>query len=283
MFVEVDRSQDVEENSEEFEVSLYPLNLVSTYNILDQKYEIFATVNLNLDYTEGGHYTVNMFVGEDEIISVHEDNIQRRSQGPTFDHGVILVLLRKLETTRLSSSESEGCHESLELNVPDDGAGPSHYSQRLPLQLQENQADRTSPVLYALDDCDSDQDVSLLKRKQFAMNEKYQLQGDNLKLYLGEDKSLVQRYREKYIEREQEKIRNASSSLEDVASLKSLGVKVLESKIYRIQSLSGSKKRRKKFSKLQSSLIDNDIKETGGKNTNVIGLTIPEEVGSLKE
>ena len=48
MFVEVDRSQDVEENSEESEVSLYPLNLVSTYNILDQQYELFATVNLNL-------------------------------------------------------------------------------------------------------------------------------------------------------------------------------------------------------------------------------------------
>ena len=51
MFVEVDRSQDVEENSEESEVSLYPLNLVSTYNILDQQYELFATVNLNLGGT----------------------------------------------------------------------------------------------------------------------------------------------------------------------------------------------------------------------------------------
>ena len=48
LFVEVDRSQDIEENSEESEVALYPLNLVTTYNILDQQYEIFATVNLNL-------------------------------------------------------------------------------------------------------------------------------------------------------------------------------------------------------------------------------------------
>ena len=48
LFVEVDRSQDVEENSEESEVSLYPLNLVNTYNILDQQYELIATVNLNL-------------------------------------------------------------------------------------------------------------------------------------------------------------------------------------------------------------------------------------------
>ena len=51
LFVEVDRSQDVEENSEESEVSLYPLNLVNTYNILDQHYELFATVNLNLGGT----------------------------------------------------------------------------------------------------------------------------------------------------------------------------------------------------------------------------------------
>ena len=51
MFVEVDRSQDVEENSEESEVSLYPLNLVNTYNIADQQYEVFATVNLNLGET----------------------------------------------------------------------------------------------------------------------------------------------------------------------------------------------------------------------------------------
>ena len=51
MFVEVDRSQDVEENSEESEVSLYPLNLVNTYNILDQQYELVATVNLNLGGT----------------------------------------------------------------------------------------------------------------------------------------------------------------------------------------------------------------------------------------
>ena len=97
------------------------------------------------------------------------------------------------------------------------------------------------------------------------------MQGDdNLKLYLGQDKALVQKYREQFLEKEEQKIRDATSSVEDV-SLKGLGGKVLESKIYRIQSLSGSKKRRKKFSKLQPSLIDNDIKETCEENTNVIG------------
>ena len=121
-----------------------------------------------------------------------------------------------------------------------------------------------------LDDCSGDQDISLLGRKQFTIKEKYQLQGDNLKLYLGQDKALVQKYREQFLEKEEQKMKDATSNFEDV-SLKGLGGKVLESKIYRIQSLSGSKKRRKKFSKLQSSLIDNDIKETSEENPNVIG------------
>ena len=122
-----------------------------------------------------------------------------------------------------------------------------------------------------LDDCSGDQHISLPGRKQFKIKEEYQMQGDdNLKLYLGQDKALVQKYREQFLEKEEQKIRDATSSVEDV-SLKGLGGKVLESKIYRIQSLSGSKKRRKKFSTLQPSLIDNDIKETCEENTNVIG------------
>ena len=69
---------------------------------------------VSVDYTEGGHYTVNKFVGEDEIIAVHEDNIQRRTLWPTFDHGVILVLLRKLhsppvETETYQDSSGEPC------------------------------------------------------------------------------------------------------------------------------------------------------------------------------
>ena len=67
----------------------------------------------SVDYSEGGHYTVNKFVGEDEIIAVHEDNIQRRTLWPTFDHGVILVLLRKLHSPHLSSGETETLPESL--------------------------------------------------------------------------------------------------------------------------------------------------------------------------
>ena len=66
-----------------------------------------------VDYTEGGHYTVNKYVGEDEIIAVHEDNIQRRTVWPTFDHGVILVLLRKLQCQHPSSGETETYQETL--------------------------------------------------------------------------------------------------------------------------------------------------------------------------
>lgn len=102
------------------------------------------------------------------------------------------------------------------------------------------------------------------------MKEKSQLEGDNLKLYLGEDKVTVQHYRDKYQEREEEKLRRSSAQVQDV-SLKSLGGRVLESKVYRIKSLSGCKKRRDKFSRLQPLLIDDDTKGAGRENTNVIG------------
>ena len=53
-----------------------------------------------------------MIVSEDEIISVHEDNIERRALPPTFDHGVILVLLRKLHYQPPSSAETETYQET---------------------------------------------------------------------------------------------------------------------------------------------------------------------------
>jgi len=235
----------------------------------------------SVDYSEGGHYTVNKFVGEDEIIEVHEDNIQRRTLWPTFDHGVILVLLRKRHSPHPSSGETETLPESLEVNEAAQNS-PSHS----PIEGDQSDPDHpaAASVFDDLDDCSGDQDVSWSGRKQFRIKEKYQLQtddDDNLKLYLGEDKALVQKYREKFLAREEQKIKEAMSNVDDV-SLKGLGGKVLESKIYRIQSLSGSKKRRKKFAKFQDLLIDNDIKETNEENINVLGLDIPEEVGSLK-
>ena len=74
---------------------------------------LMTLIVLSVDYTEGGHYTVNKFVSEDEIIAVHEDSIQRRTLWPTFDHGVILVLLKKLHTQPPLSAENERYQESL--------------------------------------------------------------------------------------------------------------------------------------------------------------------------
>ena len=62
--VEVDRSRDVEENPEESEVSLYPLNLAHTYNILEEKYEIVATVNLNLGRSADEVYGRVLLLGD---------------------------------------------------------------------------------------------------------------------------------------------------------------------------------------------------------------------------
>ena len=112
--------------------------------------------------------------------------------------------------------------------------------------MPDDQSEQPASMFDDLDDCSGDQDISLLGREQFRIKEKYQLQGDNLKLYLGKDKALVQKYREKFLEREEQRMKAATSSVEDV-SLKGLGGKVLESKIYRIQSLSGSKKEEKSF------------------------------------
>ena len=68
---------------------------------------MMTLIVVSVDYTEGGHYTVNKFVSEDEIIAVHEDNIQRRNLWPTFDHGVILVLLKKIHTPGENESYQE--------------------------------------------------------------------------------------------------------------------------------------------------------------------------------
>ena len=74
---------------------------------------LMTLIVVSVDYTEGGHYTVNKFVSEDEIIAVHEDSIQRRTLWPTFDHGVILVLLKKLHTQPPRSAENERYQENL--------------------------------------------------------------------------------------------------------------------------------------------------------------------------
>ena len=106
------------------------------------------------------------------------------------------------------------------------------------------------------------------------------LVGDNLRLYLNDDRQIVQKYREEYIKKVEKAMNSDKDSVKDV-SLRSLGGQVLTSKVYRIQSLSGSKKRRKNFCKLDSGMIDNDIKGNAEKNELSLRLDIPEEVGIL--
>ena len=101
-----------------------------------------------------------------------------------------------------------------------------------------------------------------------------------MRLYLNDDRHIVQKYRDEYFKKVEDRMNNEMGSIKDV-SLKSLGGQVLTSKVYRIQSLSGSKKRRKKLSKLDSGMIDNDIKGDDVENELSLRLNIPEEVGIL--
>ena len=124
MFVEVDRGSVEDKELEDSEVSLYSLKLQNTYNILEHQYQLIATINLNLgrkttkhgnfklihsikilpDYSEGGHYGVNVFVGEDEVVKIHEDSIERCQLFPASDHSVIVVLLKRIHSSDRASS-----------------------------------------------------------------------------------------------------------------------------------------------------------------------------------
>lgn len=117
-------------------------------------------------------------------------------------------------------------------------------------------------------------------QKKDAVKENVMLLGDNMRLYLNDDRQIVQKYRDEYFKKVEEAMNSEKESIKDV-SLKSLGGQVLTSKVYRIQSLSGSKKRRKKFGKLDSGMIDNDIKGEDVENELSLSLNIPEEVGVL--
>merc|ERR1712098_451150 len=104
---------------------------------------------------------------------------------------------------------------------------------------------------------------------------------DNENILIGDTETVVH-YREKYQKKCEEEL-TIEANKTKYLSIKDLGDQILESKIYKIQSLFGSKKQRKKFfGKLNSSVIDNDIKERDGRN-NVIDLCIPDGIGSLKD
>ena len=103
LFIDIDRSSSSKGSSSpdsgEEEISLFPLRLEVRrpgYKILGSTYKVFATVNLNLDYAEGGHYSTNLFVGEeDELLCVHEEDFDLHHVLPSFDSTAIVVALRK--------------------------------------------------------------------------------------------------------------------------------------------------------------------------------------------
>jgi len=322
IFIEVDRSKNSNFGGEEFEVSLYPLKLHSVYSILGESYQVLATVNLNLDYSEGGHYVVNLLIGNDEVMKIHEESIEKLTIWPAFDNDAIIVVLQKNKVVK--ENNNVYISESSEANVIDTGyINPEHHGSELyDANKSENDSQnnalkatsaRINNMVNGLDHPVSEHEsenyteildknyarqVSFMKQnssedkvksvhcsevylgKKEVVKENIMLLGDNMRLYLNDDRQIVQKYRDEYFKKVEDQMNSEKESLKDV-SLKSLGGQVLTSKVYRIQSLSGSKKRRKKFGKLDSDMIDNDIKGEDEENESSLQLSIPEEVGIL--
>ena len=103
------------------------------------------------------------------------------------------------------------------------------------------------------------------------------LSGDNLRIFLADDAETVEFYRDQYQRQCQARLEEERG--QECVSLRSLGGQVLDSKVYRVQSLAGSKKRRKMSASSKASLIDNVQDESDEKNK--IDLKIPEETGRL--
>lgn len=327
IFVEVDRSKNSLMGTEEFEVSLYSLKLHSTYNIFGESYQVFATINLNLDYSEGGHYVCNLLIGNDEVMKIHEDSIEKLTIWPAFDNDAIIVALRKNKVIKENTNNvyvSESSNASV-IDVLHINPGQGGTSELYDANKNENDSENTlkasariNAMVAGLDHPVSEHEsenyteildqnyarqVSFVKRNPDSRSmkaenktndslcsevnvqkkdskENIMLVGDNMRLYLNDDRQIVQKYRDEYFKKVEEEMNNEKESIKDV-SLKSLGGQVLTSKVYRIQSLSGSKKRRKKFGKLDSGMIDNDIKGDDVENESSLRLNIPEEVGIL--
>jgi len=324
IFVEVDRSKNQQMGSEECEMSLYSLKLFNSYKIFGETYQVFGTINLNLNCAEGGHYVCNILVGGDEVVTIHEDSVERSTIWPAFDNDAIIIGLQKNKTVNendavyVSESSNESvidtsgvnpslpCTELYDCNKPRSGscaentemvdAGinevvvgldhpeSEHESENCTEMLDPDYLSFVNPSLDGgLKEANKTNELPRLEssvKKKDLNKRNIMLVGDNLRLYLNDDRQIVQKYREEYIKKVEKAMNSDKDSVKDV-SLRSLGGQVLTSKVYRIQSLSGSKKRRKNFCKLDSGMIDNDIKGNAEKNELSLRLDIPEEVGIL--
>jgi len=336
IFVEIDRKKGVSLN-DEFQVSLYPLKLHKNYEIFGESYEVFATVNYNLDYAEGGHYVLNLPIGNDEVMKIHEDSIEKLIIPAVFDSDAVIVALRKMKDNNSNSVNDLLLTSDAEINtiendciqqepydpsdrktgrlvpntlmhtsdvrINDFSTASSTVSPHKATELSKHETDpgKILPraITYSVnsacgEDCnseaiacwsdtdftDDDQTSERNKKELSVPKQSIMLHGDNLRLYLNDDKRVVEKYRQAYLKKVEDEVNQEIESIKDV-SLKSLGDQVLQSKIYKIQSLSGSKKRRKKFHNIDSNIIDvNEIPNTV-ENILSLPLTIPEEVGEL--
>ena len=125
-----------------------------------------------------------------------------------------------------------------------------------------------------------DNETLKARKKSVGVNN-VMLSGDNLKIFLADDAETVEFYRDQYQRQCQDRLdqERRLGRGQECVSLRSLGGQVLDSKVYRVQSLAGCKKRRKMSASSKASLIDNVQDESDEKNK--IDLKIPEETGRL--
>ena len=278
LFVELDRScssQVAHNGSQEFELSLYPLRLNRTYQVLGGSYAVFGTINLNLDYAEGGHYTVNLLLDNDEVMQIHEENVERRVAGPALDSTAVVVALRREEGPLTPRSESCCSAPLYDLNKANgDGRAAA----------QEAPVGNESKHEQAWEEEDLPEEThtnsgipEFPETPDNPPKENIMLLGDNMRIYKNDDEDVVRRYRKEY-ERKIEKKLNLEMSVVKDVSLRSLGGQVLESKIYKVQSLDGSKKQRKKAKQYRVGVIDD---EGAGAGEQHLAIVIPEGSGHL--
>ena len=315
LFVEVDRSRSKQlmpNGGEEWQLQLYPLKLPKKCDLLGVCYTVFATINLNLDYAEGGHYTVNLLLEQDEVVQVHEEQVKQVTAGPTFDSTTVLVAMRKEEKEEASSSESDALYstnksdaEKREPCLIGGGNETKHeqsteeeerraretHSQSPPEEEERRARETHSQSPPEEEERQARETHSQSPRATIttapttltgkkAAKENIMLLGDNLRIYLNDNEEVVSRYRREYLAKVEEHLNDRKDVVKDV-SLKSLGGQVLESKIYKVQSLNGSRKRRKKLQIIQPGVIDH-VEGAGSAASNEMVLNVPEETGQLR-
>jgi len=108
LLIEIDRSATVDCGVHE--LLLYPLQLKNSYKLLGNHFSLFATINYNLDYADGGHYTTLLIkdryklgsapilnINEMEFTSIHETDIRFNATDQKFDTETLIVVLARCD------------------------------------------------------------------------------------------------------------------------------------------------------------------------------------------